>query len=150
VAEPAAARLREKCPYWFDFGLSLALQCSSSQPFEGLAKLVVSAFQGRYKALLTRAHAACESAEQLAFVRLLSREERAVFDAGRASAQAFQAWRYSTEARLSAGAARHVASADALPALQSQERLEAAPIVRAIRRRRLCPSNDGTGGAGGA
>lgn len=75
-AEPAGARLREKCPYWFDFGLALASQCAGEPAFVGLGPMVVAAFQGRYRSLLSRAHTAVESAEQLAFVRLLTREER--------------------------------------------------------------------------
>ena len=76
AAAPAGARLREKCPYWFDFGLALAVQCAGEPPFEELAAVVSDAFLARYKALLTRAHTAVESAEQLTFVRLLSRDER--------------------------------------------------------------------------
>lgn len=116
TAAPAGARLREKCPYWFDFGLALSVQCAGEAAFEELASVVSDAFLARYRALLTRAHSAVESAEQLAFVRLLSRDERHVFDAGRESMLAFHSWRYSTE-----------------------ERMEAAPIVRAMQRRRLTP-----------
>ena len=140
AAEPAAARLREKCPYWFDVGLSLAAQCAGEAAFVGLAPVVASAFRGRYKALLARAHTAVDAEDKLAFLRLLTREERhgasltrrrrmshfrapqahaplprarAVFNAGRASMLAFQAWRYNTD-----------------------ERMEAPPIVRALQRRR--------------
>ena len=76
VAEPAGARLREKCPYWFDFGLALAAQCAGEAAFAGLAPLVSDAFRGRYKSLLTRAHTAVDCEEKLAFLRLLTREER--------------------------------------------------------------------------
>ena len=158
-------RLREKCPYWFDVGLALAAQCAGEAPFAGLAPVVASAFRGRYKALLTRAHTATDSEDKLGFLRLLTREERhgacarrraaprelrtrgalppfrfcanqkgrgpnpthaltypivcAVFNAGRASMVSFQAWRYNTE-----------------------ERMEAAPIVRALQRRRLTPGDE--------
>ena len=159
-------RLREKCPYWFDVGLALAAQCAGEAPFAGLAPVVAAAFRGRYKALLTRAHTATDSEDKLAFLRLLTREERhgawprrsappraqrrkrtlppfrcarnqkppgpkpssasrrtrparAVFNAGRASMVSFQAWRYNTE-----------------------ERMEAAPIVRALQRRRLTPGDE--------
>jgi hypothetical protein len=42
-----------------------------------------------------------------------------VFNAGRSSMLSFQAWRYNTE-----------------------ERMEAAPIVRALRRKRLAPGDE--------
>ena len=164
AAEPAGARLREKCPYWFDVGLALAAQCAGEAPFAGLGPMVKAAFLGRYKALLTRAHTAADSEDKMAFLRLLTREERhgarpstavvrrgnsaaapfaaqtrpnratppphrnsrrvppsqpAVFNAGRSSMVSFQAWRYNTE-----------------------ERLEAAPIVRAMQRRRLTPGDE--------
>jgi hypothetical protein len=76
IAEPAGARLREKCPYWFDFGLALAAQCAGDAAFAGLAALVADAFRGRYKSLLARAHTAVEAEDKLAFLRLLTREER--------------------------------------------------------------------------
>ena len=125
-------RLREKCPYWFDFGLALGAQCAGEAPFAGLAVAVATAFRGRFRELLSRAHTACDSEEQLQFLRLLTREERhgmaphaeleeasltrlspcAVFDAGRCSMLSFQAWRYNCE-----------------------ERIEAAPIMRSLKRR---------------
>jgi hypothetical protein len=86
AAEPAGARLREKCPYWFDFGLALAAQCAGEAAFAGLAALVADAFRGRYKSLLTRAHTAVDCEEKLVFMRLLTREERHGAAAARAHA----------------------------------------------------------------
>lgn len=59
---------------------------------------------------------------------------------------AFQAWRYNTEVCARARASTHAPRAHSCWA---QERMEAAPIVRAMRRRRLSPGNElGTGGTG--
>ena len=136
-AEPALARLREKCPYWFDVGMALATQCAGEELFTGLAKSVADAFQSRYRELLSKAHTAACNRELLKFVPLLTREERhgarllcmslwtppptpvhltrgvaaSVFEAGRGSMAAFQAWRYSTEARLSCASRPHPALA---------------------------------------
>ena len=125
-AEPSLARLREKCPYWFDVGMALATQCAGEELFTGLAKSVADAFQSRYRECLSKAHTAACNPEMLKFLSVLTREERhgapmgpmhcvcsthllphltrggvaSVFEAGRGSMVAFQAWRYSTEARL--------------------------------------------------
>ena len=135
-AEPALARLREKCPYWFDVGMALATQCAGEELFTGLAKSVADAFQSRYRECLSKAHTAACNPEMLKFVSVLTREERhgapmspmhcvrdphncpcaahltrggvaSVFEAGRGSMVAFQAWRYSTEARLPSALPAH-------------------------------------------
>ena len=135
-AEPSLARLREKCPYWFDVGMALATQCAGEELFTGLAKSVADAFQSRYRECLSKAHTAACNPEMLKFVSVLTREERhgapmspmhcvrdphncpcaahltrggvaSVFEAGRGSMVAFQAWRYSTEARLPSALPAH-------------------------------------------
>jgi len=170
-AEPALARLREKCPYWFDVGMALASQCAGEEVFAGLAPFVAKAFQSRYRELLSRAHTTTCNRDQLGFVSLLTREERH----GEASRNLLHpsmcviarfaspdtrpmSWRQclmqagdqcqhsrpgDTAQRCvidcTATALLHLTHRDVPPL--HQERIEAAPIVRAMRRRRLSPSN---------
>ncbi len=95
-AEPKNVPLREFCPHFFDFGAKLNRLLRDEELGEALSK----AFVKRYEKLLCQAHSTGEFRER----HLLSKEEEALFDAGRESMKAFTTWKYSTSEKLEVAA----------------------------------------------
>lgn len=116
AAEPAAVKLRVKCPYFFEFGARL--QGFLPDPRLGV---VNEAYVGRYRDVLCRAHTTADvvTDESYRFVSYLTHEERIIFERGRQSALAFQRWRYT-----------------------DAERLDMSAVARAAKRRRVAVAAD--------
>ncbi|BDA42269.1 probable DNA replication complex GINS protein PSF3 [Coccomyxa sp. Obi] len=94
--------LRLRCPYFYN--VALALHSIDGAP--SVADLVISTFRSRYKEILTKAHAN-ESAKEMARIEaLLSIEEAALFNAGRASVDALNRWRFGGRAVLTRPSAK--------------------------------------------
>jgi len=111
-------RLREINAHFFEFGAKLNAMLRDAALGDQLEK----AFVRRYATLLTEAH----STGDVKWRHLLTKEEEVLFDAGRESMRAFNAWKYS-----------------------SKERIEVSAQVKAQKRRRAAARNGGGEGGGG-
>uniref|UniRef100_A0A7S0S894 DNA replication complex GINS protein PSF3 N-terminal domain-containing protein n=1 Tax=Mantoniella antarctica TaxID=81844 RepID=A0A7S0S894_9CHLO len=95
-AEPRNVPIREFCPHFFEFGARLNTLLRDDAFGEALER----AFLARYRSLLVEAH----STSDVKWRRLLSKEEEALFDAGRESMKSFNTWKYATREKMEVAA----------------------------------------------
>ena len=88
--------LREINAHFFEFGAKLNAMLRDAALGDQLEK----AFVRRYATLLTEAH----STGDVKWRHLLTKEEEVLFDAGRESMRAFNAWKYSSKERIEVSA----------------------------------------------
>eukprot|EP00891_Asterochloris_glomerata_P004344 jgi/Astpho2/4344/e_gw1.00065.44.1_t len=81
--------LRTRCPYFYTVAEQLSALCTQDR----LAPFVIKTFINRYKELLTRAHTTDTGPETTRMRMLLCVEEAKLFEAGRHSIKAVEAWR---------------------------------------------------------
>ncbi|KAK3284699.1 hypothetical protein CYMTET_7659 [Cymbomonas tetramitiformis] len=93
-ADPRCVNLGEKSPYFYDVGLRL-LEVSHDPK---LAELLNLTFQRRYQQLLIAALSVQADTKDITRLqRVLSAEEKKLFDDGRLSRSSFESWRETTD-----------------------------------------------------